>query len=228
MDKTKILFFDIETVPMVKNFDQLHNVTKSIREERYSKEIDEYALIYPRDISKAKQEHWYNKSALFPEFGKTICITFGVETPEWLSLKTIYDSNEKDLITKAHEIFTKWTGLVWGFNQKNYDTPWLIKKFIKYWLNIPVCMDVRGKKPRETGQIDVMEYYSFGSSTRASLMSACWFILNHNPKCDIDGVDVKDIYYDENKTDEEKRSIIGKYCESDVDATWSLWRALSK
>lgn len=65
IDPEKILFLDIETVPLVYNYNELDEVKKDLWNKKWQ---------YNKDISPETQ---YNKAGIYAEFAKVVCIGFG-------------------------------------------------------------------------------------------------------------------------------------------------------
>jgi len=62
------------------------------------KNVDEDESTLPEDL-------WKNRSSLHPEFGKIICVTFGVFTPSGEEkLTSFYGDDEKDILEKTNKI----------------------------------------------------------------------------------------------------------------------------
>ena len=79
-------------------------------------------------------------------------------------------------------------------------------------LEIPVAMQVAGKKPWELNFIDTMDLWKFGEYKNFTSLTLLTEILGiSDPKDDMDGSQVAAVYYKEKNL---KR--ISRYCEKDV------------
>ena len=72
LDLHKILFLDIETVPLYPNFEDAPEV-----EQRYFEE----KTAYQRKENFSPQE-FYNRAGIWAEFGKIVCISVGYFGPQ--------------------------------------------------------------------------------------------------------------------------------------------------
>ena len=64
-DIEKILFIDIETVPLVYKYDELDENTKELWNKKWQ---------YNKEVSAEQQ---YNKAGIYAEFSKVVCIGLG-------------------------------------------------------------------------------------------------------------------------------------------------------
>ena len=107
----------------------------------------------------------------------------------------------KDLVLCAH-------------NGKEFDFPYLGRRFAINRLNIPGPLQVQGKKPWEVNFIDTMDLWKFGdykSFTSLDLLTAVFDIPS--PKDDMDGSEVGRVFWKEKNYEK-----IKTYCEKDVIA----------
>jgi len=56
------VYIDIETVPLYGSITELDPIGLALWEAKYSKEIQEFLLITPKNLELAKQEHWMGKA----------------------------------------------------------------------------------------------------------------------------------------------------------------------
>ena len=88
IDITKILFLDIETVPIVKNYDDLN--------ENFKKFWDKKSQFISSENESS--EDVFNKAGIYSEFGKIICISVGFidnEKNKSFRLKSFFGDDEK-------------------------------------------------------------------------------------------------------------------------------------
>ena len=92
-DLKDILFFDIETVPQEKSFDDVNDSLKELwdKKSKYFRKEDES----PADV--------YQRAGIYAEFGKIVCISVGlirmVDGNKTIKLKSYADIDEKALLT---------------------------------------------------------------------------------------------------------------------------------
>ncbi len=81
-------------------------------------------------------------------------------------------------------------------------------------MELPNKLNLFGKKPWEVPHLDTLELWKFGDYKHyTSLKLLCNVLGIPSPKEDIDGSEVRNVYYNENDLDR-----IIKYCERDVVA----------
>ncbi len=223
----KILFLDIETVPLFGNFEELPErlqylwaqkveKTKARMPDRYLPE-DTVADIYKKD------------AAIFAEFGKIVCISVGyvyeMMGVEHFKVKSFYDDDEKMLLENFATLLHSWAKpdrTLCGHNIKEFDIPYIARRMLINGIKLPNILNIAGKKPWEVQFIDTLELWKFGdfkNYTSLNLLTAVFDIPT--PKDDIDGSMVGDVYY---STGDLKR--IATYCEKDVIATVQVFRKM--
>jgi hypothetical protein len=79
-------------------------------------------------------------------------------------------------------------------------------------INIPFKLNLFGKKPWEVPHLDTLELWKFGDyKTYTSLKLMAHVLGIASPKDDIDGSQVRNVFYEENDIDR-----IVTYCEKDT------------
>ena len=209
---SRILFLDIETVPMVSSFDELSPPFQSLWEKKSA-----YFRTEKEDPSDV-----FGRAGIYAEFGKIICISLGVisgpENNMSLRLKSFYGHDEKNLLEDFSRMINNFSSnkdaLLCAHNGKEFDYPYIARRMIINGLRIPAILDNAGKKPWEIHLLDTMELWKFGdykNYTSLELLAGLMGVAT--PKDDIDGSMVAEIYYT-------KKDIgrIARYCEKDVIA----------
>jgi len=105
-------------------------------------------------------------------------------------------------------------------NGKEFDFPYIARRMIINGIDLPLILQMAGKKPWEIRHLDTMELWKFGdykNYTSLDLLTAIFDIPT--PKDDIDGSMVGKVYW-ENKDLERIR----EYCQKDVLAIAQLMR----
>ncbi len=204
-----ILFLDIETVPQQSQFSQLDELAQELWEQKtkYQRK-DEYT-----------PEEFYDRAGIWAEFGKIICISVG-----YFKLKgdlrnfrvTSFHGDEvailKDFKSLLETHFNRPQHLLCAHNGKEFDFPYITRRMIINGIDIPNKLNLFGKKPWEVPHLDTMELWKFGDyKTFTSLKLMAHVLGVPSPKEDIDGSQVRDVYYHENDLD---RIIV--YCEKDT------------
>jgi predicted PolB exonuclease-like 3'-5' exonuclease len=185
-------------------------------------------LIKTEDESDSPEEKYYQRAAIYAEFGRVACISIGFvhfDKDEQGNLigdgmirtKSFCGTDEKQILKDFQEILTqKFKGWkLCAHNGKEFDFPYLCRRFLINQLQIPDHLHIHGKKPWEISHLDTMELWKFGdykSYTKLELL--CDIFDVPTPKDDIDGSKVGEVFWDEK--DYKRLSI---YCEKDVIAT---------
>lgn len=213
-----ILFLDIETVPECQDFNDLSLVRQDLWKQK-SKYKRAYEAKEDEEISAAD---FYRKAGIWAEFGKIICISVGYFNLDSVSpqfrIKSYYGDNEtqllKDFTHLVQTSFEKKQSLLCGHNIKEFDVPYIARRILINALPIPKSLNLMGKKPWEVPHLDTLELWKFGDYKHFTSLKLLTEILGiPSPKDDIDGSQVRDVYYNDKDI---KRIKI--YCEKDVIA----------
>lgn len=212
----KVLFLDIETVP----------------EFRFWKELPEdWQILWAKKVEKQlkeeeKPEEFYGKRAgILAEFGKIICISCGLIIDNHkIRLKSFYGDNESQILKDFSEMISgKYFDsniILCAHNGKEFDFPFLARRFIINGLELPKVLDLQGKKPWEVPHLDTMELWKFGDYKHFTSLNLLATVLGiPTPKDDIDGSQVASVYYEEKDLER-----IKNYCEKDVLTVAQIFR----
>ncbi len=209
---SRILFLDIETVPMVPSFDELSPVFKVLWEKKSA-----YFRTEEQDAGDV-----FTRAGIYAEFGKIICISVGFiagkENNMSLRLKSFYKHDEKNLLEDFSVMLNNFSSgkdaMLCAHNGKEFDYPYIARRMVINNLRIPAILDNAGKKPWEISLLDTMELWKFGDYKNYTSLELLTGLMGiSTPKDDIDGSMVADIYYVENNIER-----IARYCEKDVIA----------
>lgn len=215
-----ILFIDLETVAAQPRFEDL--------EERFQPLWEKKAKNLKSEQEPA--ESYAERAAIYAEFGKIIVIGVGyfVEMGGELQFKckALAGDDEKMLLASfaamLDQISAREMWRLCAHNGKEFDFPYLCRRFIINELPIPKLMNSMGKKPWETAFLDTMEMWKFGdfkAYTSLELMAACLGVPSS--KSDIDGSQVGKVYYE---TGDIQR--IAAYCCQDVAVLGQIYMRL--
>lgn len=204
-----ILFLDIETVPEEKAFSSLTEERKKLWEDksRYQRKEDFTA------------EEFYDRAGIWAEFGKIVCISVGFfklkNDVRSFRITTFQGEEEKllkdfSLLLESH--FHKPHHLLCAHNGKEFDFPYIARRMIIHNIPLPLKLDLFGKKPWEVPHLDTLELWKFGDYKHYTSLKLLTNVLGiPSPKQDIDGSEVRDVYY----IDRQLGRIVS-YCERDV------------
>ncbi len=213
----KILFLDIETVPQYGNWEDL--------DESSQKLWDKKTKMQRKDEFSA-EEFYAERGGIMAEFGKIICISVGIlEKNEKLMIKSFYGDDEKKLLEEFGSIFNHpklRDAVLCAHNGKEFDFPWIARRFLINGMQPPKPFQMFGKKPWEIPHLDTMELWKFGDyKSYVSLELLAHVFGIPTPKDDIDGSMVASIYYIEKDLFR-----IVQYCEKDVLTLANIFRRM--
>jgi len=213
---TKILFLDIETVGIEKDYDTCKEKKSQIAEQ-FSNYFDWFEKRFPEDKGKNLNDMFSRRAALVPEFAKivTISVAFVTDSGE-IKTQTFSDHDEFKLLKDSQKLLDRVGKLdFWlcGHNLKNFDIPMLAKRMVINGLLPPSILPSYDTKPWEIKAIDTKEIWQFGSYTSiGSLDLVCSTMDIPTPKNgEVTGDKVHDSYWNKDMLKE-----ISEYCERDV------------
>jgi 3'-5' exonuclease len=207
-----ILFLDIETVSQHPTFTEVPDEWKDLWRHKAE------ALL--RDKPEQTPDGIYDRSAIYAEFGKIICISCGYITvvggERKLVLKSFSGDDERALLVGFAELLRKWASdhqkFLCAHNGKDFDFPYLCRRMVIHGITIPAVLNMSGKKPWEVTHIDTMELWKFGEyRSFVSLNLLAHTLGIPTPKDDIDGSKVGMVYW----TLKDLPRIV-TYCQKDV------------
>ncbi len=203
----KILFLDIETVPMVATYDELPEPFRKLwdrKAEYLARSTDEQ----PSDL--------FGRAGIYAEFGKIICISVGYMYNREFRIKSFYGDDELELLKDFSDLLNRYYNqrdqLLCAHNGKEFDFPYMARRMLINGLPLPHIINIAGKKPWDIPHLDTMELWKFGdykSYTSLELLATVFGIPT--PKDDIDGSQVASVYYKEKDLDR-----IVQYCQRDT------------
>lgn len=211
-----ILFLDIETVPQSEFFNDLPEDAQQLFADKTQ---------YQRKDDLTPEE-FYDRAGIWAEFGKIICISVGYFTiknaERQFRTKSII-GEEKQLLEEFNDLvkthFSNPAFVFCGHNIKEFDIPYMCRRMLINGINIPEKLQLFGRKPWEIPHLDTLELWKFGDYKHYTSLKLLTHVLNiPSPKEDIDGSEVRNVYYNEKNIDR-----IAKYCERDVVAVAQIF-----
>lgn len=204
-----ILFLDIETVPQHPSFGDLDETAQLLYEQKTN---------YQRKDEVTAAE-FYDRAGIWAEFGKIICISVG-----YFKMKgdvrnfrvTSFHGEEisilKEFKTLLETHYNRPHHLLCAHNGKEFDFPYIARRMVIHGIALPFKLNLFGKKPWEVPHLDTLELWKFGDyKTFTSLKLMAHVLGIPSPKDDIDGSQVRDVFYEEHDIDR-----IVTYCEKDT------------
>ena len=214
-----ILFLDIETVPQSPDFNTLSEEAQELwaLKTKYQRK-DEYT-----------PEEFYERAGIWAEFGIIVCISVGyfLQTQDGRTFRVrSFTGAEDELLREFSGLldshFSGRRHLLCAHNGKEFDFPYLARRMIILGIPIPDKLLMFGKKPWEIPHLDTMELWRFGDfKNYTSLRLLAYTLGIPSPKEDLDGSQIRSVYYEEGDIDR-----IAKYCELDVVTTAQVFLRL--
>lgn len=204
----RVMVIDIETVPQFASFQEMPLCLQDLWEIKTQHQRGELQ----------SPESFYERAGIMAEFGKIICISMGVFDIKKercsLRVKSIYGDDEKVILNEFSMILNKQPNdfILCAHNGKEFDYPYLCRRFLINGLKIPRQMNLAGKKPWEVKHLDTMELWKFGDYKHYVSLDLLTVSLQiPTPKDDIDGSRISKVYYQEGDLER-----IVNYCQKDV------------
>ena len=206
-----LLFLDIETVPLFAMYSELDKTAKQLWEQKTKYQRKE----------EFTPEEFYDRAGIWAEFGKIVCISVGYFVFKGnlrnFRVKSFF-GEEKDILNNFKNLlethFNKPYHLLCAHNGKEFDFPFIARRMIVNSIDIPFKLNLFEKKPWEVPHLDTLELWKFGDyKTYTSLKLMTHILGIPSPKDDIDGSEVRDVFYVNQDIDR-----IIRYCEKDTIA----------
>lgn len=202
------LFFDIETVRIQ---DKLEPGTALYDAWAYKMRNE----LGENDVEKIIATYM-DKSPLYPEFNKIVCISIGMISAKTgkLYTKSFKGSDERELLIDFSKLVNSLSGdiILCGHSVLAFDIPVVANRCVVNGLRVPKQFDVHGIKPWDLAEsvLDTAQMWRLTGGRWASLLSLATVLGLPSPKQDMDGSKVSDAYY-AGEIDK-----IAEYCEKDV------------
>ncbi|KQR95323.1 3'-5' exonuclease [Chryseobacterium sp. Leaf180] len=212
----KVLFFDIETVPQHGDWSEVPETEKELWDKKTRHQR--------KDEISSKE--FYDRAGIMAEFGKIICITIAmIDHQSMLKIRSFAGDDEVKMLREFGEIFNSQRlrdVILCAHNGKEFDFPWIARRFLINGMQPPKPFQMFGKKPWEIPHIDTMELWKFGDyKSFISLELLAHVFGIPTPKDDIDGSMVSSIYHIE----KDLQRIVA-YCEKDVLTLANIFRRM--
>ena len=173
LEINKVLFLDIETVPMVEQWEDLSENWKNLWQKKISYQLKE---------EETAEEMFYQRAGIMAEFGKIVCISFGmIVKGEQLRVKSFYGDDEKKILEDFIELLNSpyfATGLILCAHNGKIRLSIFGKKDFDSWVNLTECFEYSRQKPWEVQHLDTMELWKFGDYNIIHRW-ICWRIFGY-------------------------------------------------
>ena len=218
---TKILFLDIETVGVSKDYQSCKENHPKLAEQ-FSNYFDWFQKRFPEDEVLSPRPELANfmfmrRTALVPEFAKVVCVSASFVTDKGEIKTQTFSSDDETVVLKETQKLLDRCGklgfYLCGHNLKNFDIPMLSKRMVINGILPPSILPSYDTKPWEIKAIDTKELWQFGSYTSiGSLDLMCTSMgVPTSKDGEITGEKVHNAYWNEGKLKQ-----IAEYCEKDV------------
>lgn len=221
-DLSKMLFIDIETAGLEKDFNSLSEKQPRVADV-FLKSIDWFGERF-RDLNGLTDPHevFAKKSALIPEFSRIVCFSFGLMKDGEFVVNSYYGQNESDILKKAKKVLERATELdlfLIGHNIEKFDVPYLATRMVINSIEPPKILPDESVKPWETKLIDTKKIWQRNNySALSSLELICSVLDIDSPKeGDVTGANLHENFWYKNNLTE-----IKEYCEKDVKALFDI------
>jgi hypothetical protein len=226
----KILFLDIETVPLVAEMSTLSPEMSHLWKEK-AKILRERNPERFSDVFNP-EEMFETTAGIYAEFGKIVCVSVGFmyfneQNELCIRTKSFCGDDEKQILIDFSALLQKFIKsseyTLCGHNIKEFDVPYICRRMLINGIQLPNILRISGKKPWEINFLDTLELWKFGDYKNYTSLKLLTTIMGiPSPKDDIDGSQVAEVYYKERNVNR-----IAVYCEKDVVATAQLLLRLS-
>jgi len=199
-----ILFLDIETVPVIYKYNDLNAPSKELWDKKwqFSKEL-------------APEKH-YDKAGIYAEFARVVCIGLGFYNQKKFRIKSLASDNEVEILKEFSELlaehFNTSNHLFCAHNGKEFDFPFLCRRFLINNLPLPKLLQIQGLRPWEVKHLDTLDLWKFGDVKNYSSLNLLAHVLGiPSPKDNMDGSLVSKTFYEDKDLKK-----IAAYCKKDV------------
>jgi predicted PolB exonuclease-like 3'-5' exonuclease len=199
-----ILFLDIETVPVTYKYSDLDKTSKELWDRKW------------QFFKETPPEKQYEKAGIFAEFAKVVCIGVGFYNKKKFRIKSLASANEVEILKEFSHLleqhFNSSSHLLCAHNGKEFDFPFLCRRFLINNLPLPKVLQIQGLRPWEVKHIDTLDLWKFGDVKNYSSLNLLAHVLGiPSPKDDMDGSLVSRTFYEDRNL-----AKIEAYCKKDV------------
>lgn len=204
-----IIFIDIETVPAYADVSEVPEFERALWEKKALQLASKY------DLTTVD----YQRAGIYAEFGTIVCVSCGRlnKSAEGIHLKisTFAGKSEIGLLNNLNDYFSSQGKniLLCAHNGKEFDYPYLSRRYLINRLKLPNVLNLSGKKPWEIKHLDTLELWKFGDYkhyTSLELLAHVFGIAS--PKSEMDGSMVAAAYHQHHDL-----KSIRNYCENDIE-----------
>ncbi len=212
----KILFLDIETVPLYSSWEEADEATQYLWAKKTERQ---------RGEEWSPDEFYEEKAGIWAEFAKIVCISCGIVVDEEVRLIS-YTGTEREILENFKQLLVSpYFGsdvIFCAHNGKEFDYPFLSRRMLILQIPLPSALQNYGKKPWEITHLDTLELWKFGDFKHYTSLELLAHIFGiPTPKEEMHGGEVKNVFYKEKDLDK-----IIRYCERDVRTLIDIFRKM--
>ena len=220
--KTKLLFFDLETVGEFPTLSELEKNKPGLH-KMFMKYQDWFIKKFPEDKEKSPDEIYETRAALVPEFAKIVVASFAFLSSDGkIQKQTFAMDDEKEMLRGVIKLLDKVNKLnfyLCGHNIKGFDIPMLYKRMMINGFQPSTMLPTADTKPWEIKAMDTKEFWNGTNPFTIAQLE----LISVSMGCEsskegpVTGGVVHPSYWKEGKLNE-----IADYCEQDVKALVDL------
>jgi hypothetical protein len=226
-----VLFLDVETVSQHPELAHVDDRGQALWKQKIG-------FMARRDVREWEEEHYEisykERAAIYAEFGKVIVISAGILTMaenqiQNLRIKSFYGDDEKEVLGAFDAVLQKNFNdpnmhMLCGHNIREFDIPYLCRRFTVHGMSLPPLLNIAGKKPWEVKYVcDTLELWKFGDHKNYTSLDLLAFTLGiPSPKENLDGSKVGHTYWVDGELEK-----IKEYCERDVVTVTQVYLRLN-
>lgn len=220
-----ILFFDIETVPLWKDWIEMPGEIFECWWDRVKWKMDSgnwYNIYeYGDEAEEAFKNEQWEKIGTMAEFARVACIAKGYLRENKPRIHGDCSKSEVDILFSFKETLENSSkgasDILCTHNGNLFDIPFLAARMLIHGIPIPAQLDVIGVKPWFIPHIDTMDLWP--ASKFVSMRTLALALGLPDPKCDMSGADVAKSFA------AGKYGEIERYAEGDVLTLMNIFRA---
>lgn len=214
----RLLFLDIETIPVKYTFSELTEKEKKLWTAKWR---------FNPDLNPEEQ---YQKAGIFSEFSKVICIGLGyIDDNNTIHLKCLFHEDERVLLNAFNDSLNKFFQHTFkkynaeyslcAHNGREFDFPFLCRRMLINNIAVPDVL----KSGRKEYLQDTMEMWKFGDYKHYTSLDLLAHVFDiESPKDNLDGSMVAKAFYELNQKEE-----IQEYCLKDVATLIKVYQKLN-
>lgn len=223
----KILYLDVKTVGAYPTLEEVEKKDPYLF-KLWSKQCKWLVKYLNSDEPSDTHSLWINKSGLFPEFGRIVCVSVGVFNNGEKKIKSFCGDNEKEILININKILFNSRNKNYklgGHNIKNFVIPYLGKRMLINSIIPDLIIQMLDKKPWENSSLDLSEIFSFGSWRHSfdSLELISYSLGTGKVDIDIENSDIHHYYWDNLELEK-----IKKYSEDNLSLVMDTFMKISQ